>query len=195
MSDLIVQDDALALRELISVSPNALNAAQAFEGLATLLHKAAQFGSINCLRQLIELGANLNAVTFARETPLHYACHHGRASCAEALCRAGANCDALDEDGLTPFHFALRRRHRRVVRTLLRLGVKPTLPCPTNFYLANLSTNSAWQLAHAVKRAGDWSAYVLQHKRILVGLVTKCRPLPDDAAGLIVEFMCLPGGF
>ena len=39
------------------------------------------------------------------------------------------------------------------------------------------------------------AAYVAQHKGVLAGLVTKCRPMPADAAGLVVEFMCPPGGF
>jgi hypothetical protein len=176
---------------------------------ATILHEAAK-GSIGCLRALIEHGANVNAATWAgrsrrrprtqentaRQTPLHWACIHGRAPCAEALCQAGANLDVADEDGRTPLFHALRGGHRRVVMTLLRAGAKPNLDDEINdTQYTLLSVSAALDLARAVKRAGDWAAYVAQHKRVLVGLVNKCRPMPDDAAGLVVEFMCPPGGF
>ena len=161
-------------------------------------------GAINCLRVLIELGADVNRITSVHplvvgrphaaqitqgQSPLHFACIYEQPSCAEALCKAGASLNATDEVGFTPLHHALRSGHRRVVMTLLRAGAAPIFPFTAP------SPDAALSLACAVKRAGDWAAYVRQHKRILVGLVTKCRPVPDDAAGLIVEFMCLPGGF
>ena len=73
--------------------------------------------------------------------------------------------------------------------TLLRAGAYQPFP-----EFAPLH-NAALDLARAVERAGDWAAYVAQHKGVLAGLVTKCKPMPDDAAGLVVEFMCPPGGF
>ena len=77
--------------------------------------------------------------------------------------------------------------------TLLRAGAYQPFPEPRPAPLHNNS--AALDLARAVERAGDWAAYVAQHKGVLAGLVTKCKPMPDDAAGLVVEFMCPPGGF
>lgn len=128
----------------------------------------------------------------SQQTPLHYACIHGRAPCAEALCQAGANLDVADEDGVTPLFHAIRYRHRRVVMTLLRAGAYQPFPEPAP-ELYNKS--AALDLARAVERAGDWAAYVAQHKGVLAGLVTKCKPMPADAAGLVVEFWTPPGGF
>ena len=194
-------DDADGLRALLSTNSPLLNI-RFRDTDATILHEAAK-GSIDCLRALIELGADVNAMTWARrsrrrvrtqentsrQTPLHYACIHGRAPCAEALCQAGADLGVADEDGWTPLFHALRGGHRRVAMTLLRAGAYQPFPAFAPLH------NAALDLARAVKRAGDWPAYVAQHKRVLVGLVTKCRPMPADAAGLVVEFMCPPGGF
>ena len=204
-------DDADGLRALLSTNSPLLNI-RFRDTDATILHEAAK-GSIGCLRALIEHGANVNAATWAGraagrnsaafsrainklgETPLHWACD---ASCAEALCKAGANHDALDVDGLTPLDYALRRNQRRVVMTLLRVGAKlPVFSCESHQDAIEKAekASASWKLARAVERAGDWAAYVAQHKGVLAGLVTKCKPMPADAAGLVVEFMCPPGGF
>ena len=80
--------------------------------------------------------------------------------------------------------------------TLLRAGAKPNLDDEINdTQYTLLSVSAALDLARAVERAGDWAAYVAQHKGVLAGLVTKCKPMPDDAAGLVVEFWTPPGGF
>ena len=56
-------------------------------------------------------------------------------------------------------------------------------------------SESARRLVDQVKARGGWREHARAHKRVLVGLVTKCKPMPDDAAGLVVEFWCPPGGF
>ncbi|KAK7236656.1 hypothetical protein SO694_00247010 [Aureococcus anophagefferens] len=43
---------------------------------------------------------------------------------------------------------------------------------------------------------GGWQEHVRAHKRVLVGLVAKCKPgFPDDAAGLVVDFWVPKGGW
>ena len=54
--------------------------------------------------------------------------------------------------------------------------------------------NPTYALVRRVKARGGWKAYTRHHKRVLVGLVAKCKPIPDDAAGLVVEFYCPVGG-
>ena len=57
-------------------------------------------------------------------------------------------------------------------------------------------SESARRLVDHVKARGGWREHARAHKRVLVGLVTKCKPgFPDDAAGLVVEFWCPSGGF
>ena len=66
---------------------------------------------------------------------------------------------------------------------------------PTIFF-ENEWNESARRLVDQVKARGGWREHARAHKRVLVGLVTKCKPgFPDDAAGLVVEFWCPSGGF
>ena len=60
------------------------------------------------------------------------------------------------------------------------------------FYLYD---NPANALVRHVKARGGWKSHAAKHKRVLVGLVAKCKPIPDDAAGLVVEFYCPVGGY
>ena len=198
---IVDRDDAPELRREVAAAPEIL---PEFLGSGvTLLHEAARNNKIECFRALIELGADVNAVTAHGNTPLHIACLNGHASCADALCKAGAKLDVLDSHEKSPFCGAVEAvmitnvrkdtGRRRVIQILLRAGVQPHFPSFEEFL--QIPRSVAWILAKAVERAGGWPAYVLNHKRILVGLVTKCRPMPADVAGLIVDFWTPPGGF
>ena len=200
------RDDAPELRREVAAAPEIL---RELLGGVTLLSEAARKNKIECFRALIELGADVNAVTAYGNTPLHIACLNGHVSCADALCKAGAKLDVLDSHEQSPFSVAVglvldtnvrkASGRRRVIQILLRAGVQPHFPFfeeMANFEeFLQCPRSVAWILAKAVERAGGWPAYVLHHKRILVGLVTKCRPVPADVAGLIVEFWTPPGGF
>ena len=50
-------------------------------------------------------------------------------------------------------------------------------------------------LITAVEKAGGWPAYALAHRRVVVGLVTKCAPLPADVAAHVASFLWPEGGF
>ena len=198
---IVDRDDAPELRREVAAAPEILR--EFTGGGVTLLHEAARNNKIECFGDLIKLGADVNAVTAAGNTPLHIACLNGHASCADALCKAGAKLDVLDSHDQSPFCVAVAAvmiinvrkasGRRRVIQILLRAGVQPHFPSFEEFL--QIPRSDAWILAKAVERAGGWPAYVLNHKRILVGLVTKCRPMPADVAGLIVDFWTPPGGF
>ena len=202
---IVDRDDAPGLRREVAAAPEIL---PEFLGSGvTLLHEAARNDKIECFGDLIKLGADVNAVSaHGSNTPLHSACRNGHASCADALCKAGAKLDVLDGHALggqSPFCVAVAAvmiinvrkasGRRRVIQILLRAGVQPHFPSFEEFL--QIPRSDAWILAKAVERAGGWPAYVRNHKRILVGLVTKCRPVPADVAGLIVDFWTPPGGF
>ena len=204
---IVDRDDAPELRREVAAAPEILReflGGGDGGGGSTLLHIAARNNKIECFRALIELGADVNAVSaHGSNTPLHSACRNGHASCADALCKAGAKLDVLDSHEKSPFCGAVEAvmitnvrkdtGRRRVIQILLRAGVQPHFPSFEEFL--QIPRSVAWILAKAVERAGGWPAYVLNHKRILVGLVTKCRPVPADVAGLIVDFWTPPGGF
>ena len=55
---------------------------------------------------------------------------------------------------------------------------------------------SAAALLSSIESAGGFKEYARRNRRALIGAVSKCyrRSLPDDAAGLIVEFAWVYGG-
>lgn len=140
-------------------------------------------------------GADANAKTISGRTPLLVLCKNSRfgtakqlAVCAKLLIQAGADVDARDDIEFTPFYWALRYGRRTLAKTLLRSGALADH--------ASLSSLGATKpLVDSVKAAGGWKPYAAKHKRVLVGLVAKCKPIPDDAAGHVVEYYCPEGGY
>ena len=51
-------------------------------------------------------------------------------------------------------------------------------------------------LLSSIESAGGFKEYARRNRRALIGAVSKCyrRSLPDDAAGLVVEFAWVYGG-
>uniref|UniRef100_A0A8C1RFP7 Ankyrin repeat domain 12 n=1 Tax=Cyprinus carpio TaxID=7962 RepID=A0A8C1RFP7_CYPCA len=88
----------------------------------TPLHMAAIRGDVKQVKELIELGADVNVKDFAGWTPLHEACNLGYYDVAKVLIGAGAevNTQGLDDD--TPLHDASSSGHKDIVKLLLRHG-------------------------------------------------------------------------
>ncbi|GAB9470323.1 hypothetical protein Gpo141_00007571 [Globisporangium polare] len=82
----------------------------------TALHHASAGGNEFILSLLIQLGAPVDAVDIAMQTPLHIACLHGHGSCVRGLVKAGAThlaagnrCALTTKQnigGSTPLHYA-----------------------------------------------------------------------------------------
>ena len=168
----------------------------------TPLHMAASncylTGSRSCITLLLAAGADANVkTTEGSYTPLLMVDRGGAAertqiACAQLLIQAGARVNeyGANEYGQTPIWAAVRKGHRQLAKLLLRAGAET--PSDSRLFYDN-STNA---LVKRVKARGGWNAYASNHKRVLVGLVAKCKAgFPDDAAGLVVEFWCPPGGF
>ena len=163
---------------------------------STPLHMAARENCPRCIALLLAAGADVNAKrTSDSSTPLITlvpcgAFPHKKIACASLLIQAGARVNDANNYGETPIWVAVREGHRKLAKLLLRAGAE-TPSASRLFY-----DNSANALVKRVKARGGWNAYASNHKRVLVGLVAKCKPgFPDDAAGLVVEFWCPPGGF
>ena len=77
------------------------------------LHYAAEHGSVNCVRYLLSVGAEVD-IKVARipgfsdmgMTPLHFAARAGQTGTAKVLMESGANVNARDNWGCTPLHLA-----------------------------------------------------------------------------------------
>jgi len=121
---------------------------------------------------------------------------------ANLLISKGALVDAKNDRGERPLDYALRVKYsdgrrmpathaasnRALAKCLLRAGAA------TTGLADDLEESPAKTSVDLVIKAGGWKRYALKHKQVLVGLVTKCKPMPDDAAGLVVDFYCPSGG-
>jgi len=72
------------------------------DGLA-LIHWAADRGSVDIIKLLIEQGANVNVTDNDGQTPLHYAVSCAHVDCIEYLLEVGADPCVKDSDGLDCF--------------------------------------------------------------------------------------------
>ena len=164
------------------------------------LHRAAESASARSVALLLAAGAKAHCPTFDRYTPLFCAIHHSRPSsilCVRLLIQAGARVNystsLYDVPGWTPLIRAIVRGRRDLVKVLLRAGAEIT-DYPKNMNGPSSKEDPTFALVDRVKKAGGWAEFAKQHERVLVGLVTKCAPIPDDAARLVVEFWTPPGG-
>ena len=170
------------------------------------LHRAAESASASSVALLLAAGAKAHCPTSPvtpggryNLTPLFCAINHSRPSsilCVRLLIQAGARVNHSTSwygvPGWTPLHRAIDHGRCDLVKALLRASAE------IRAYPNNLNRKSSNEAAFAavdrVKKAGGWAEFAKQHERVLVGLVTKCAPIPDDAARLVVAFYCPPGG-
>lgn len=92
--------------------------------LNKLLINSSQGVNIQQITELIEAGADVNAVNEFRQTPLHKAIELGRRETAELLLDKGANINAVTIGVKeTPLHVAVRyNSHKELVELLLEKG-------------------------------------------------------------------------
>ncbi|OEY86871.1 hypothetical protein BIY23_04570 [Wolbachia pipientis] len=112
------------LRDLIEKAAD-VNAVNCFR--KTLLHHAAQMGSIKMVRDLIAKGANVNAVDHLGWTPLRYAVRRCAIKVSRDLIANGADVNAVDDhddnsDRSNLLHYAAQRGFIEIVPDLIANG-------------------------------------------------------------------------
>ena len=167
----------------------------------TPLHCAALSGDCVSIRRLLDAGADPNAKTHAKygsdggDAPLHSACmleKKDSAACVQMLIQAGARVNEFGSMNLPPLYWAvIRKDPDTLVKVLLRAGADIDMVRQGRGF----SSRANLDLIAAVEKAGGWRAFVLAHRRVVVGLVTKCAPLPTDAAAHLASFIWPEGGF
>ncbi|WP_264330909.1 ankyrin repeat domain-containing protein [Wolbachia endosymbiont (group B) of Erebia ligea] len=91
--------------------------------LDELLMNSSKGENIQQITELIEAGANINAVTTVqKETPLHIAVRYGHKEVAELLLNKGANVNAVERRKWTPLHTAVKSGKVEVAELLLDRG-------------------------------------------------------------------------
>lgn len=96
----------------------------------TALHAAVQKeGHLDCVVALLEVSANVDAVTEKGNTPLMYACAGGHLECARVLIAHGASVNIQTiAEGDVPLHKAIREGHTQLVQLLIDSGADANIP-------------------------------------------------------------------
>ncbi len=117
--------DLAAVKRLIAADPKVL--ARAGADGAFPLHLAAHFGHDRIVRELVRLGADVDARCgpFFSNMALHAAAAGRAPSCVRTLLELGATVDARDAGGHTPLHIAAATGDQAILRLLLDAGAGP----------------------------------------------------------------------
>ena len=93
------------------------------------LHLAARYGLTRLINKLIQMGADVNAITVHGSTPLHYGGHSGEVQAVELLIQNGADIHAVNDLGDTPLLTSLFNDDEAsltpVVQAFLENGANP----------------------------------------------------------------------
>ena len=221
----IFEDDVAALRAALRRGANVNGMVPAKRGEIrtefALLSSAACYGHEECLKVLIEEGADLSAhgtdalynAVFTRQvacvrvlleagidvndrtrdgwTALHSACEDGLDPVVQLLMRYGADV-AAEKDGFSPLLLALEAGHRQIVLTLLRAGAPCRVLTSDQVDDENKALNDF--VIRNVINAGGWERVVERHRHALLGILSRIA-LPHDTLLVILSFWSSPGGF
>ncbi|XP_041805579.1 ankyrin repeat and SOCS box protein 10 [Chelmon rostratus] len=89
--------------------------------LTTPLHITAGRGFSDCLRLLLQRGANVDLAP-GGTTALHESCENCQPECTKLLLVHGANANAVSEDGLMPLHVCTSPESLECAKYLLQYG-------------------------------------------------------------------------
>lgn len=134
----------------------------------TLLHQAA-YGSVDCVKMLLNKGANVNAFSAFQVSPIHSAVSAGNPSVVAELLAHGADANATDKFGRTPLYLACNSFNLQIVKLLVEDG-----KCDVN--RTDTNHNSAFDIANQ-KNLREICRYLLQHGAIP-------RSIKENASGL-----------
>jgi hypothetical protein len=115
------------------------------------LTRAASRGSIRDVKNLIETGADVNAIGRSGQTPLHNASYECKPEVVSMLLRSGADLDACDvETGIRPLHIAAEKGCLQACELLIRHGAE-----------INVQTREGATALHLAARAGHAEVVLL----------------------------------
>lgn len=118
----IAQDDTRRAIELIEFDPSFVQYRNPNAHGRTPLHRAAECGSPDVVRLLLDRGADINARDELNGvTPLHLAAEHGRVDIVKVLIRHGADVTIQNRKGKTPLFAStdIYNPHRNETQALL----------------------------------------------------------------------------
>ncbi|CAM0948128.1 unnamed protein product [Alopecurus aequalis] len=141
--------------------------------------------SLECVKLLIQAGANVNTSGFDGTTPLFLACRsHGNVPCVKCLLEAGANPNGVDELGRLPIEVAAVHDDTELVEVLFPVTRRPA---------AMLDWSAAGILRHvnsdAYKELVNKAACARKHELIHQGYSAFSRK--DYSAAILLYGMAL----
>ncbi|RCH98238.1 hos4 protein [Rhizopus stolonifer] len=123
----------------------------------TSLHRSCIDGSLENVKELLKLGANVNATDNFLCTPLHCAAQYGHLSVVEALIKNGADMNSLDSNNSTVLHTACQHSHQSIAQYLIDSGA--------NVHAQDKDEQSPYQVASSVAIRQLITAFIDEEKR------------------------------
>ena len=93
-------------------------------GAELSIHKAAEAGNIEAVKQHLAAGANVNAKDEDGATPLHLAYENGNGEVVKYLVEKGANLNAKTKGGQTLLHIAAYEGRNKTIELLVKKGAE-----------------------------------------------------------------------
>lgn len=155
----------------------------------TPIHLAAEDGDVECVRTLIEAGADVSTRNKKQQTPLHLAALSQCPELIELLLKHNANPNDTDTDGRTPLHSSIVKvtRSCECVKLLLDAGAevnKPDVFGYTPLHLAALN-----EFSHCVMLLINYGGDVTMRTNGGISVLTFItRKTPDVIPKYITKF-------
>lgn len=121
------QGNSLMLKILLKHFPDArMIQVKNLKGRSAL-HIATYYNQIECVKLLVEAGADLNQRERTyQQNCLHIACNRGFVELVEYFLAKGMDVNEVDVDGYTPLHIAVYSKKYEIVKLLLEKGADKT---------------------------------------------------------------------
>ena len=149
----------------------------------TLLVNASRHGNIECVRRLLDHGADVDDTDYNRCTPLYVAASHGHSDVVRLLIESGADLERVNKYRQQPLLSAVVNNHRRCAKLLIQAGA-----C-VNVAKANTMKHSVSLVSYALFGKGD---YDLAKMIILAGALPEHIRSPLDLILLKDCNICRP---
>ena len=148
----LLDDDVVAIQTWSQRSTTSLEDRAAAASGSTALVMAARAGSVGALRALIDLGADVDAVTDDGATALMVAAQNGHSECVRLLIEARADVNARTEvHAATALHLACREGHISCARQLAEAGAALNDVVKTSELFANGATALTFAVFHSYR--------------------------------------------
>lgn len=134
-------DDAW-LRHFLRAPMNAGAMNEKDDGGMLPLGIAARCGHVECVKLLLEHGANVDIKDNMGCTPLHHASETGSVDCVQMLLEYRSKVDEVDGEGFTPFHIACEHGNVDVLNVLMEHGASIDTPNPEGWRPIHLAAQN-----------------------------------------------------